>query len=182
MITRFVLLGLLCCAVSGQSAALFSTNSTWRFLRGTNEASRPDLTAWRNAGFSDAAFADAPAPFWYGDVRPGGTQLTDMQNNYTCIFLRKTFTVNNAAQIGGLRLTYYVDDGFLAWINGQQVFGENVSDPNPTTNTLATGQVIDPAIFTNVVNSSIAGVLQEDRKSTRLNSSHGGISRMPSSA
>ena len=81
-------------------------------------------TAWRSAGFNDAAFADAPAPFWYGDVRPGGTQLTDMLNSYTCIFLRKTFTANNVSEIGGLRLTYYVDDGFVAWINGQPVFSE----------------------------------------------------------
>ena len=75
MFTRVVLLGLLCIAIPAQSAALFSTNATWRFLRGTNEASLPDVTAWRNAGFNDAAFADAPAPFWYGDIRPGGTQV-----------------------------------------------------------------------------------------------------------
>jgi len=161
MFTRLLLMGLLCLAVPARSATLFSTNSTWRFLRGTAEASTPNLTAWRVAGFNDAAFADAPAPFWYGDVRPGGTQLTDMLNTYTCIFLRKTFVVNNVSQIGGLRLTYYIDDGFIAWINGQPVFNENVTEPNPTISTLAANQAVDPAVFTSAVNGSIAGVLQE---------------------
>jgi hypothetical protein len=154
-------MGLLCLAVPAQSATLISTNSTWRFLRGNAEASSPDTTAWRVAGFNDAAFANAPAPFWYGDVRPGGTQLTDMLNSYTCIFLRKTFTVNNVSEIGGLRLTYYIDDGFIAWINGQPVFSENVAEPNPLFTTLAANQGVDPAVFNSMVNGSIAGLLQE---------------------
>jgi hypothetical protein len=161
MFTRLLLMGLLCHAVPAQSATLISANSTWRFLRGTNEASSPEITAWRNAGFNDASFADAPAPFWYGDIRLGGTQLLDMQNNYTCIFLRKTFTVNNVSEIGGLRLTYYIDDGFIAWINGQPVFSENVSEPNPTIATLAANQGVDPAVFNTQVNGAIAGLLQE---------------------
>jgi hypothetical protein len=161
MFTRLLLMGLLCLAVPAQSATLFPTNSTWRFKRGNTEASTPDLTAWRLGAFNDTAFADAPAPFWYGDARPGGTQLSDMMNSYTCIFLRKTFTVNNVSEIGGLRLTYFIDDGFIAWINGQPVFSENVTEPNPTIATLAANQGVDPAVFNTQVSSAIAGVLQE---------------------
>ena len=101
MFTRVVILSLLLCAPVSQGALLLSTNSTWRFFRGTNEASLPDTTSWRSNTFNDASFTDMAAPFWYGDVRPGGSQLTDMQGTYSCFFLRKTFTVNNAAQIGG---------------------------------------------------------------------------------
>ena len=124
-------------------------NSTWRFFRGTNEASLPDITEWRNTNFNDAAFADAPAPFWYGDIRPGGTQLLDMPgtgpNNYTCFFLRRTFMVNNPAQVGALKLDYFIDDGFIAWVNGVEVFRENVSG-DPTRLTLAASQAVDPAV------------------------------------
>jgi len=98
--------------------------------------------------FNDAAFIDASGPFWYGDVRPGGTQLTDMQNNYNCFFLRKTFLVTNASQVGALRLTYFIDDGFVAWINGRELYRERVSDPI-TTNTVAAQQPLDPAPLTN---------------------------------
>lgn len=160
MFTRLLCLGLICLALPAQSATLFPTNSTWRFLRGTNEASLPNTAAWRNAGFNDAAFADAPSPFWYGDVRPGGTQLPDMLNTYTCVFLRKTATVNNAAQIGGLQLTYYIDDGFILWINGVEIYRENITG-DPTTATLAANQATDPAPLTTLTVAVPPGVLLE---------------------
>ena len=117
---------------------IFSTNSTWRFRRGLSEASSP-VGAWRAVEFNDAAagFADAAAPFWYGDVRVGGTQLTDMQNRYSCIFLRRPFQIGNAAQVVSMRLRAYVDDGFVAWINGVEVARTNVADAEPTYQTLA---------------------------------------------
>src|SRR5688572_21215088 len=104
------------------AAEIFPTSSIWRFRPGTNEASTP-VSTWRTPGFNDtnAGFVNAPAPFWYGDAYSGGTQLPAMQNSYSCIFLRKTFVVTNAAQIGLLRLGVVVDDGFIAWINGTEV-------------------------------------------------------------
>ena len=102
------------------AAVLVPTAATWRWRPGTNEASVP-VNLWREAGFADTQFTTAPAPFWYGDVLPGGTQINGMQNVYLCVFLRKTFVVTNLAEIGGLRLGALVDDGFVAWINGTEV-------------------------------------------------------------
>ncbi len=160
LFARSFVLSLLCCNFAIQAAELIPLNSTWRFLRGTAEASSPDLTVWRGTNFNDAAFADAPAPFWYGDLRTGGTQLLDMQNSYTCIFLRKTVSATNAAQIGGLRLNYFIDDGFIVWVNGTEVYRENVPDA-PTIATLATNQVIDPAVLVSVTVFPPPGVLQD---------------------
>ncbi len=101
-------------------ATLIPTASPWRWRPGTSEASTP-ISAWRVAGFQDTQFATAPSPFWYGDVLPGGTQIDGMQNAYGCLFLRKTFTVTNLADITRLRLGALVDDGFVAWINGTEV-------------------------------------------------------------
>lgn len=132
------------------AAEIFSTNSVWRFRKGQSEASSP-IAAWRTAGFDDSAagFANSAAPFWYGDVRVGGTPLTDMQNTYTCVFLRRTFTIGNAAQVSALMLRAYVDDGFVAWINGVEVARVNVSAASPTYQTLAQNQPVDPAVFNN---------------------------------
>ncbi len=160
MFTRFLALALLCCTFTSRAATLVDANETWRFQRGTNEASSPDTTAWRGLGFDDAAFVDAPAPFWYGDVRTGGTQLTDMQNVYTCIFLRKTVSVTGASQIGGLRLRYFVDDGFVVWVNGTEVYREGVTG-EPTVATLAANQATDPAPLVSVTVPIAAGVLRE---------------------
>jgi len=145
-----MLFALLALSVSTQAAVVIDRGTDWRWKRGTNEASNP-IAAWRTNTFDDAQFATAPAPFWYGDVQPGGTQITGMQNSYLCIFLRKTFVITNLSEIGGMRMGSLVDDGFVAWINGAEVLRVNMpgntGDP-VTTNTLANNQAVDPAIFT----------------------------------
>src|SRR5213594_874239 len=168
MTTRLVPLAFFCCTVVAQAASISITNTvspmhaTWRFLRGTNEASLPDITAWRNTNFNDAAFADALAPFWYdttGDTSTlvGGTQLSDMPNNYSCFFLRRTFMVNNAAQFGALKWDAFIDDGYIAWINGVEVFRENVTG-DPTRSTLATG-VTEPIPINSMTRYPVTGLL-----------------------
>ncbi len=135
-------------AATVPAAEIFSTNSVWRFRRGDSEASNP-VTTWRTVAFDDAAagFTDARAPFWYGDVYPGGTQLTDMQNAYSCVFLRHAFVVGNAAQVTSLRLRAFVDDGFVAWINGVEVARTNVPAGSPTYQTLATNATEPPPLI-----------------------------------
>jgi hypothetical protein len=118
------LLATLALVWSGQGAVLFDRGADWRWRPGTNEASTP-ISAWRELGFNDTQFTTAPAPFWYGDAYPGGTQISGMQNVYLCIFLRKTFLITNLSEIGGLRLGSLVDDGFVAWINGTKSCGEH---------------------------------------------------------
>src|SRR5436190_3825294 len=110
LLIRTVVLSLVL-AGQAHAAVLIPTASTWRWQPGTNEASTP-VTAWREIGFADTQFTTSPAPFWYGDVLPGGTQITGMQNVYLCIFLRRTFVVSNLTEIGGLRMNSLVDDGF----------------------------------------------------------------------
>ncbi|HXG49722.1 MAG TPA: hypothetical protein VNO52_19035 [Methylomirabilota bacterium] len=147
MLHRVALTLALCCLAASLRAATWSlvgATGTWRFLRGTNETSLPNTAAWRAAGFNDAAFANASAPFWYDDVRPGGTQLTDMANRYGSIFHGKTFTVSNPAEIGALTLEAYCDDGYIAWINGVAVVRYNVGAGNPTINTFALGAASEP--------------------------------------
>ncbi|MCS7090320.1 MAG: lamin tail domain-containing protein [Limisphaera sp.] len=105
-----------------QTFPLIPPAAPWRWLKGTNEASRPDPTWWRMLEFDDSTWPVASMPFWYGDRQPDpGTELTDMRSNYTCIFLRRTFTVTNPAAVHGLRLYALSDDGFIAWLNGVEV-------------------------------------------------------------
>ncbi|MBN1673831.1 MAG: lamin tail domain-containing protein [Kiritimatiellae bacterium] len=100
-----------------------STASGWRYAKGTAEASPTDRTAWRTNGFDHAAWPTGAAPFRYG-TGTGGT-LLDMQNNYSCVFLRRQFTVADVAAISALQLQAQYDDGFVAWINGERVADDN---------------------------------------------------------
>src|SRR5262245_30138653 len=133
-------------AASSQAAVIFSTNATWRLFKGRTEASTPDTTAWRGVNFVDSTFVDAPAPFWYdttGDssTLSGGTQLTDMINQYSCIFLRRTFVLTNTTEFSALRFGALIDDGFVVWINGTEVQRVNVGTAGSavSVSTLATG-------------------------------------------
>jgi len=101
--------------------------ATWKYRKGTEEASDP-ATAWRTHGFDDAAWPTGALPIGYGT--PGisyGTTLGDMQDSYTTVFLRREFTVHAPELVTQLKLSATYDDGFIAWINGQEVARVNVA-------------------------------------------------------
>jgi hypothetical protein len=132
-------------SIPAQAALVFNTNAVWKLFKGRSEASTPDTTAWRLLNFNDAAFVPAPAPFWYGDVQPGGTELTDMLNTYTCIFLRRTFVVTNLADFASLQVASRCDDGYLVWINGTNVLRYNMPAGNIPYTGGASGAIAEPA-------------------------------------
>lgn len=119
-----------------QSATLIPAGAAWRWRKGTNEASSP-ISAWRQLSFNDASWTVGNAPFHYGEGLTGGTLLSDMRNNYTCIFLRSRFVLTNLSEVDRLELLANYDDGFVAWINGTEVARANVTNANPVYTDLA---------------------------------------------
>jgi hypothetical protein len=115
-ILSFALLGF---ALSCQAALVFNMNSSWKYLKGTDEASSP-VSAWRTNGFNDTSWLTGNAPFYYGEPL-SGTLLGDMNGGYTCIFMRKNFNIADASQVTGLELRSFCDDGFIVWINGVEM-------------------------------------------------------------
>ncbi len=132
-----ILLCLLTVQTQLPAAPLFGQGASWRWRTGTSEASAP-VEAWRAITFADASFTTAPAPFWYGDVLTGGTQITGMSGVYSCIFLRKTFVVSDVSQVATLQLGAMVDDGFVAWINGTEVQRVNMPGAAGSAVTIST--------------------------------------------
>jgi hypothetical protein len=111
----------LTCTISALQADVFiSSNSVWRFFRGTQEASVPSAE-WRTNTFDDSSWEMGQAPFYFGYSPASGTLLSDMRSTYTCLFLRSTFVLSNAAQIIGITNRVFADDGFVLWINGMEV-------------------------------------------------------------
>lgn len=159
--TSCFLLGLLwvLSAAPSPAALLFNTNATWNLFKGRTEASTPDTTAWRRLDFDDSSWIqNAPSPFWYGDVFPGGTQLSDMMNQYTTIYLRRTVVVNDLANISGLRLGYHCDDGLVVWINGVELYRNNAPAGTLAFNGSAPTSVTEPVQFV-TVDLATAGML-----------------------
>ncbi|HMJ89307.1 MAG TPA: lamin tail domain-containing protein [Candidatus Acidoferrum sp.] len=103
---------------------LVATNAVWSYFKGLSEASSP-TDQWRLLPFDDASWLTGAAPFYYtsgASTYTGNTELGDMQNNYTTVFLRRKFVVQSPGGLTNLALRYRSDDGFVCWINGVEKF------------------------------------------------------------
>ncbi len=95
----------------------------WRLLRGVEPPSVG--SEWTMPAFDDGAWKDVRLPVGYGrDMPPHGsrTVLSDMRDGYSTVFLRRRFAVGAPGDWRSLRLLVRHDDGFVAWLNGVEVF------------------------------------------------------------
>jgi hypothetical protein len=120
---------------------------TWHYRKGTSEASDP-VSAWREIGFvEDGTWAVGQTSIGYGD-NDDYTILTDMQNNYTSLFLRRIFNITTGEKPSALKLKARVDDGCIIWINGHEVARFHVdAGLVPAYNSLAQNHEADVAAF-----------------------------------
>ncbi|MBN1672820.1 MAG: lamin tail domain-containing protein [Kiritimatiellae bacterium] len=131
----FAVLFVVLAALPALGDVLVPKAATWRYFKGTAEASDP-RSAWREIDFADSAWLKGVAPFGYG-VSGLRTTLGDMQNNYTSFFIRRTFTVSSLDSDTRLRVAVNFDDGFIVWINGERVAEKNAPDASPLFNSVA---------------------------------------------
>src|SRR6185369_13607695 len=143
---------------TAQGATLVSSNSVWRYKKGTAEASTPDTTAWRQLSFDDSAWLSGPTTFYYGEPIAGGTLINDMMNSYSTLFLRQTFVLTNLTEVSSLSLNAVCDDGFAAWINGTQIVTYN-APAVMAYNSLATANATEPVQFFPVTLPNLSGYL-----------------------
>ncbi|WP_442484142.1 lamin tail domain-containing protein [Aeoliella sp. SH292] len=106
---------------------LVASGESWRYRKGivTNPPTNPGTPAfdWRSSGFVEAndsvAWQSGVATIGYGDG-DDVTVLADMQNNYSTVYLRKSFNIEGAVP-NHLELRIYLDDGAIVTINGVEV-------------------------------------------------------------
>ncbi|MBN1116199.1 MAG: hypothetical protein JXA77_03275 [Bacteroidales bacterium] len=118
------------------SQIVFPSQSTYKYLRG-NEAQSLG-TNWVNPDFDDSFWDEGSAPFRYGDGE-GGSELSDMNGNYSTLFLRSKFEVNNLENITNTIIAMDWDDGFALWINGVEVLSQQRPE-TITYDALSSGQ------------------------------------------
>jgi hypothetical protein len=108
----------------GGGTPLIRAGETWRFFRGTKEPSG-GTRSWANRTFNDTSWEQGEMGIGYADG-DDATLLTDMEGAYTTVYLRRAFAVANPTQIQGLFLDIDYDDGFVAFLNGNEVARVNV--------------------------------------------------------
>lgn len=105
----------------------------WLYRKGT-EAAPLD---WITAGFDDASWLAGNTGIGYGDG-DDETTLADMSGSYLTVYARKVLTYDGSFNINSLMLEISYDDGFVAYINGQEVARDNMPAGQPSYDTQAT--------------------------------------------
>ncbi|MCZ6794262.1 MAG: lamin tail domain-containing protein, partial [Planctomycetota bacterium] len=116
---------------------LIDAEVEWRFARGFQAFSDPP-GAWSQPEFDDAGWEVGTSGFGIGDD-DDSTVLEDMQGNYSSVAVRKRFVLEteDIEGPGRLFLGMTFDDGFCAWLNGEEIARVNCPD-DPTWNQVAT--------------------------------------------
>lgn len=100
---------------AAQGAPFIAIGEIWQYQKGT--VAPPE--DWNTLDFDDVGWLDGPTGIGYADG-DDATVLDDMINGYMSIFARKLFTVPNKGAVGRLFLRINYDDGFVAYLNGEE--------------------------------------------------------------
>lgn len=114
----------------------FNSSASFKYLKGINAADLP--ANWMTSAYTPAGWQDGVMPFRYG-VGTDGTLLNDMQGNYTTLYMLSSFNAQNITQLKDVVFTVNFDDGFIIWINGEEVFSVN-APASPVYTSGATNQ------------------------------------------
>jgi hypothetical protein len=117
-------------------ATLIPSGSSWKFLDNGSDQG----TNWKEKSFNDATWASGNAKLGYGDgdentIVSFGPSAT---NKYITTYFRKTFEIQKAAGYISYDLNVKRDDGVIVYINGLEVYRDNMPVGPVTYNTQTT--------------------------------------------
>ena len=72
---------------------------------------------WKNTNFNDSNWFDGATGFGYAD----GDDTTILPNGTLSVYMRKNFTISDLENMTSFVLDIDYDDGFVAYINGQEI-------------------------------------------------------------
>lgn len=102
---------------------------TWHYLVPTSNPA----ANWNTLGFDDSSWPSGPGGFGYGD----GDDGTTVPSGTLSVYFRRKFTLANAAEIVRAVLSMDFDDGFIAYLNGQEIGRSSTLSGQPNWNTSA---------------------------------------------
>ncbi len=121
---------------------LVGAGTVWKYLAPAGAGGAP-AAAWTDPGFNDAAWTSAPARIGYGGDGEVSAIDTTGGRPFTAYF-RKTFSVSDPAALSAyLDLAVVRDDGAVVYLNGAEIFRDNMPAGAVSYDTAALGGVGD---------------------------------------
>jgi len=147
---------LLLVATAGQTLAaqdtLVAAGSVWKYLDDGSDQG----TAWYRPDFNDSGWASGPAELGYGD----GDEATVVSfgpspnNKYVTTYFRHSFSVPDASIYQKVTLNVKRDDGVVVYLNGKEVFRDNMPTGIITYVTPAASAVEDNSFHSTTIDAS----------------------------
>lgn len=81
--------------------------------------------SWKGLGFDDSGWLDGTNGIGYGD----GDDATTVASGISSVYMRFRFSLEDTSLIRQMILDMDYDDGFAAYINGEQVASANLTEP-----------------------------------------------------
>ncbi|HXH19557.1 MAG TPA: fibronectin type III domain-containing protein, partial [Chitinophagales bacterium] len=135
---------------------LIKSGATWKYL---DDGSDQGI-GWTSPSFNDASWLSGKSQLGYGD----GDEATivgygpDPNLKYITTYFRKAFSVNNASSVLSLSLSLLRDDGAVVYLNGTEVYRNNMPAGTVTYATLATDAIAgsaESAFLTTAISPSL---------------------------
>ncbi|MCH8543348.1 MAG: metallophosphoesterase family protein [Alcanivorax sp.] len=135
---------------------LISRGSVWKYLDNGSDQG----WEWTELGFDDVDWSAGPALLGYGGY-DGETTVVgfgpDSRNKYPTTYFRRTFNVDDTAGLIRLDLSLLRDDGAVVYLNGEEIYRNNMPEGIIDYLTLAASTIgkdynyhaasIDPALL-----------------------------------
>ena len=146
-------------SVLGAPTAVVSPGALWKYWdRGSLPA-----TNWFSPAYNDAGWSNGPSPLGYGDANGVWPATTngfglDSNNKYPTTYYRSAFTVASAAALANLMVSVQRDDGLILYLNGVEIYRNNMSAGAVTYTNWSTATVSgvdEVAWFTNAVSAGL---------------------------
>lgn len=101
----------------------------WQYILGTN----PPPSDWNSITFDASTWSTGAGGFGYGD----NDDATVVPNGTISVYYRQRFSVADPAELKEAVLSMDYDDGFVAYLNGQEIARSSNMSGAPNNNTLA---------------------------------------------
>ena len=133
-------------ATPGSPVVLSPYGASWRYLDDGSEQG----TAWRAPAFNDSNWSNGISRLGFGaDASPLATTIrrfvqtngVDTARQATNYYFRRAIVVTNPAAFATVQFRYQRDDGCVVYLNGNQIFTNNMPLPPYTANTFAASTI-----------------------------------------